>query len=319
MKYSVIVPVYKNQDSIPDLLNVLSSLNQSLNCEMEVVFVVDGSPDQCHSLLLSALDSIEYPAQLIAHSRNFGSFPAVRTGLIEANGEYFAIMAADLQEPPELIQEFFGTLAANECDIVVGTRNCREDPFFSRISSRLFWGLYRRLVVSEMPAGGIDIFGCNKTFRDNLVKLEESRSSLISLIFWLGFRRSSIGYNRGSRNSGKSAWTLNKKMEYMMDSVFAFTDYPIRWMLKTGVFFSLIFLFLAVFIAAARLAGAIEVPGYTPTILAILFIGGMNFLGLGFVGTYAWRAYENSKGRPLAVVASVHISDSLSAQKSKDE
>ena len=309
MKYSVVIPVYKNEQSIPDLLAALESLNESLQGQLEAVFVVDGSPDNSYSLLFSALDKMGFPAQLIVHSRNFGSFPAIRTGLLEARGKYFAVMAADLQEPPWLMQTFFQALDADECDVVVGTRNSRTDPLFTRLSSNLFWGVYRRLVVTEMPAGGVDVFACNTAFRDKLVELEESRSSLIALIFWLGFRRKTVGYDRQSRSRGQSAWTVRKRVEYMMDSVFAFTDYPIKLLLRFGLVGSVFLILLAIIVVAASLSGTIEVPGYAALMLAILLIGSLNMFGLGLVGTYAWRAYENSKQRPLAVVALKHMTE----------
>lgn len=162
MKFSVVIPVYKNEASIPRLLEALSNMSLQLDGEMEVVFVVDGSPDQSFGLLRAALDRLEFPAQLLAHSRNFGSFPAIRTGLAAARGDYFGVMAADLQEPPELLIAFFKALAFDECDVAIGTRTGRNDPYVSRLASGLFWGLYRRLVVHDMPEGGVDVFGCNR-------------------------------------------------------------------------------------------------------------------------------------------------------------
>ncbi len=306
MKYSIVIPVYKNEASIPRLIQALSAMNQDLHQEMEVVFVVDGSPDQSYALLCDALDSLDFPAQLLAHSRNFGSFPAIRTGLMAARGEYFGVMAADLQEPPELLVAFCTALAADECDVAIGTRNSRNDPPLSRVAAGIFWGMYRRLVVPDMPEGGVDVFGCNRAFRDQLLKLEESRSSLIALIFWLGFRRKLVGYDRQTRQEGKSAWTFGKKVEYMMDSIFAFTDYPIRLLIRIGVIGSVLSIALGIMVLAARLLGAILVPGYAATMLVVLVLGALNLLGLGLVGTYAWRAYENSKQRPLAVVALKH-------------
>ena len=219
-----------------------------------------------------------------------------------AKGDYFGVMAADLQEPPELLISFFKSLSNDECDIAIGTRNARKDPLSSRMASSIFWGLYRRLVVHDMPKGGVDIFGCNKAFREQLLQLNESRSSLIALIFWLGFRRKFIEYERQIRLEGKSAWTFKKKLEYMMDSVFAFTDYPIRLLIRMGAMGSLVALFIGLMVIAARVSGAIEVPGYAATMVVVLMLGTLNLLGLGLVGTYAWRAYENSKQRPLAIV-----------------
>ena len=303
MKFSVITPVYKNEDSITRLIDALNALNQSLDGELEAVLVVDGSPDNSFELLRNAIGQFDFPAQLLAHSRNFGSFAAIRTGLVAARGEFFGVMAADLQEPPELLVNFFESLLTDECDVVVGIRQGRQDPFISRAASSLFWGTYRRLVVPEMPGGGVDVFGCNRQFRDQLLQLEESRSSLIALIFWLGFRRKLVSYERHVRQEGKSAWTFKKKVDYMTDSIFSFTDLPIRLLIKIGLLGSILAITMALVVLVAKLVGAIEVPGYAATVLIVLVFGALNLLGIGLVGAYAWRTYENSKQRPLAVVA----------------
>jgi glycosyltransferase involved in cell wall biosynthesis len=302
MKYSVVIPVYKNEDSITRLLEALTQMNASLDKDMEAVFVVDGSPDKSFELLKIALEQVDFSAQLLTHSRNFGSFPAIRSGLIAARGEYFGVMAADLQEPPELLVTFFKSLSTDECDVAVGTRVGRKDPLLSRISSSIFWRLYRRLIIPDMPSGGVDVFGCNRQFRDQLVQLEESRSSLIALIFWLGFRRKLVGYERQVRQEGKSAWTFTKKIDYMMDSIFSFTDCPIRLLIKFGAMGSIFAIAMGISVLIARLVGVIEVPGYAATVIVVLIFGALNLLGLGLVGTYAWRTYENTKQRPLAVL-----------------
>lgn len=307
MRYSVVIPVYKNEGSLNRLIDALTVMSKELDGDMEAVLVVDGSPDQSYAMLRDSLDALPFAAQLLAHSRNFGSFPAIRTGLAAARGEYYGVMAADLQEPPELLVAFFKALAADECDVAIGTRTSRRnDPLSSRLASSIFWGLYRRLVVSDMPEGGVDVFGCNREFRDHLLELEESRSSLIALIFWLGFRRKLVGYERLERQEGTSAWTLRKKVDYMMDSIFAFTDYPIRLLTKLGAAGAALSALAGIIVIGARVFGAIRVPGYAPTMIAVLFLGALNLFGLGLVGTYAWRAYENSKQRPLAVVAQRH-------------
>jgi glycosyltransferase involved in cell wall biosynthesis len=306
MKFSVVIPVYKNEASISRLLQALSLISLELNGKMEAVFVVDGSPDQSFALLRDALDRLDFPAQVLVHSRNFGSFAAIRSGLIAARGSYFGVLAADLQEPPELLIAFLKALEADECDVAIGTRTGRNDPLISRIASGIFWGLYRRLVVHDMPEGGVDVFGCNRAFRDQLLKLEESRSSLIALIFWLGFRRKLFGYERIARLEGKSTWTLRKKIDYMMDSLFAFTDYPIRLLIRIGAAGCMLSVLFGAVVLLSHLSGHITVPGYAATILVVLFLGTLNLFGLGLVGTYAWRGYENSKQRPLAVVSMRH-------------
>lgn len=305
INYSVILPVYKNAESIDRLLAALDEMNQALNKQMEAIFVVDGSPDESYALLKEKLAVQSFDSQLLLHSRNFGSFPAIRTGLSVAKGSFCGVMAADLQEPPALLLDIFKSLQLNECDVGVGTRSSREDPFFSKFASQTFWKIYKRLVVKEMPEGGVDVFGCNTIFKDQLLQLEESRSSLIALIFWLGFRRKLFSYQRLVRQEGVSSWTLNKKIDYMMDSVFAFTDYPIKLLLKIGFFGCLLSFVIGLVIVIAKYFGQIIVPGYAATMLVVLFFGALNLFSLGLVGNYAWRAYENTKKRPLAIV-SIH-------------
>ncbi|MCF7534697.1 glycosyltransferase family 2 protein [Pseudomonas petrae] len=298
---TLVIPVYRNESNLPDLLLAISALNGELNNDLEIVFVVDGSPDRCYEILRAELPLQPFRSKLILLSRNFGSFMAIRTGLQNGSGDRFAVMAADLQEPPELVLEMNSVLLRQDIDVVVGVREGRQDPWATRTASKIFWGLYRRYVIPEIPPGGVDMFACNKAFRDTLLTLDERHSSLIAQIFWLGYRREVVTYTRQERVHGKSAWTLRKKVNYLMDSVFSFTDLPIRLLTRVGAFGSALAALFGVFTLIAKLDGMIEVPGYAMIMLAITFLGCLNLLGLGIVGSYAWRTYENTKNRPLAI------------------
>lgn len=299
---SLIVPVYCNEGSVPELLEALEFLNQSLLGNMEAVLVVDGSPDRCYEMLRDALPRCLFQSQLILLSRNFGSFPAIRVGLQVGGGSYFAVMAADLQEPPELVLRMHKILASDAADVAVGVREARDDPWHQRWPAQVFWALYRRYVVTQMPPGGVDMFGCNRAFRDALLKLEERHSSLVAQIFWLGYRREQVVYQRLPRRHGRSAWTFKRKLNYLSDSLFAFSDLPIKLLMRGGALGVAFSFMVGMVVAAARLMGAITVPGYTMIMLTIVFLGALNMLSLGIVGAYAWRAYENTKQRPLALV-----------------
>lgn len=301
MMNSLIIPVYKNESTIPDLIQAIKGLSARLKGDLEVIFAVDGSPDQSAALLSQLLPESGLRAKLLLLSRNFGSFAAIRTGLTAAEGEYLAVMAADLQEPPELLLNFFHTLQSEPVDVVIGTRETRDDPFLSQLAANGFWLMYKKFVVPDMPHGGVDVFGCNRKFRDHLVRMEESHSSLVAQLFWMGFRRKIIGYTRLARPSGKSAWTFKKRFTYLQDSIFSFTDLPIRiltWIGVAGILFSVV---LGCIVILAKLLNLIPVPGYAATVLVVAFFGAVNILGLGIVGTYAWRTYENTKRRPLAI------------------
>jgi glycosyltransferase involved in cell wall biosynthesis len=300
---SLVIPVYRNAESIPALLAALAEIDRALGGALEVVFVVDGSPDDSYLRLAAGLRSAPFRAQLLLLSRNFGAFSAIRAGLAAGTGDRYAVMAADLQEPPELVVEFARRLATGRCDVVVGQRTGRADPLLSRLPSALFWGFYRRFIQREVPAGGVDVFGCTRAVRDQIVRMTELNTSLVGLLFWVGFRREAVPYERRQRQAGRSAWTWKKKLTYLMDSVFSFSDLPIRFLLRTGALGLFLSVTLAAVVVTAKLLGTIPVPGYAATVLTVTFFGALNCFGLGIIGGYVWRTFDNTKGRPSYIVA----------------
>jgi glycosyltransferase involved in cell wall biosynthesis len=291
-----------NEGSLPRLLDELIELGSRVSGELEVVFVVDGSPDRSLEILRERLPSFPLATQLVALSRSFGSFPAIAAGLECSRGDFMAVMAADLQEPPDLIASFFEILGSRRADIVFGVRSGRSDPWLSELASRLFWRVFRRFVVQDMPPGGVDVFGCSRQVSERLLQLPETNSNLIALLFWLGYRREYVVYQRAARLEGKSAWTNSKRLRYGLNSIFNFTDLPIRLLLCLG---SIAFVAACIgsgIVIAAKLRSGIPVPGYTPIILASLFFGALTSLGFGIVGQYLWLALQSSHRRPEYVI-----------------
>jgi glycosyltransferase involved in cell wall biosynthesis len=306
MLYTIVIPVYKNEESLPDLLSQLEELNTCIQGQfgmsLEVVFVVDGSPDNSFGHLSSRMNQLPFPFQVAALSRNFGAFSAVRAGLSLAKGDFIATKAADNQEPIQLYVEFLKVLYQEKHDVVVAMRKSRDDPWFSKVMAKVFWGTYRRIIQNEIPPGGADVFGCTKEVRNNILKLRELNTSLIGLLFWIGFKRKMIPYTRLAREKGKSSWSFQKKIHYVMDSFFAFSDLPIKLMYFAGglgITFSIIFSIMAIW---DKLNHNVDVPGYTATILVISFFGGLNLLAFGIIGSYVWRSYENTKRRPDFII-----------------
>jgi len=299
---SLIVPVYGNSRSIRPLVETVEGIEQQVKGGLETIFVVDGSPDDSRERLLAALAGRQIKAQVVEHSRNFGSFAAIRTGMSRARGRYIAVMAADLQEPPELVVEFLRRLASGEVDVVAGERRSRDDRGDS--ASSLYWNLYRRFIMGEIPSGGVDVFACNVAVRDVICSLESVHTSLVAQLFWVGFRREMVPYDRRP-SPGPSGWTFRRKLRYLSDSVFAFTDVPVRALWLIGLLGLVLGSVFAAAVLIARISGAISVPGYTATILVIVFFGSLNMVGLGIIGSYVWRAYETVKGRPGSIVRDV--------------
>lgn len=304
-RYSVVIPVYGNAGTIRDLVTRLQKVAEQLAAPMEAVFVVDGSPDNSLDLLREELASANLLSRVVIHSRNFGSFPAIRMGFALSRGEYIGVMAADLQEPPELMTDFFSTMENQRVDVVVGRREGRNDPGMSTMLSRTFWAMYRRLVLPEIPRGGVDVFGCTRRVADRLLELNESHSSLVALLYWVGYKRVEVPYKRLERTVGKSGWTMKKKLGYLSDSVFAFTDLPIVALTTVGVLGSITTVVVSIIVLISRLVGGIEYPGYTALMLVMLFSTFLTLGGLGIVGSYVYRTFENSKNRPISIAMTV--------------
>ena len=268
---------------------------------MEGVFVVDGSPDGSSSFCDDCCRSGGSASQLVTHSRNFGSFAAIRTGFAVARGDFMAAMAADLQEPAELVKQFFGHLASGEYDVAVGARAGRADPRTTMLLSRAFWSLYRRWVHREIPpAAWISSAVPGKS--------QPNWSSLTNLA------RASSGCSIGSDSAAwKSLMSARRarpvaavghcagSSTYFLDSVFSFTDIPVTLLMVIGAIGGGVTAIGSVVVLVAKLTGAIQQTGYTPLMLVILLSTFALMFSLGIVGSYVWRTYENSKGRPGAV------------------
>lgn len=303
--FSLVVPVYRNEANIGDLIEALEELNMALRSRLEVVFVIDGSPDNSGELLTTALPNLSFQTKIAFHSRNFGSFAAIRTGLELVSGDYVAVMAADLQEPPSLVVQFFEVLERGEVDVVFGQRAGRDDSLLNDVLSNSFWWLYRKLIVRDVPKGGVDIFGCNMRARDAVLSISEPNSSLIAQLFWIGFRREFVPYVRRPRMRGESAWKLSRRVRYMMDSIFSFSDLPILLVLWVGVLGCILSVLFGIAVAAARIFGLIVEPGYASLVLLIAFFGSASLAVQGIIGSYLWRTFENTKQRPLRIISHV--------------
>jgi hypothetical protein len=170
------------------------------------------------------------------------------------------------------------------------------------LGSSLFWWLYRRFVIRDMPSGGVDVFGCSREIRDQIVRFREVNTNLIALLFWVGYRREYVRYDRQPRLEGKSAWTAGKKLRYGLNSVFNFTDLPVQILLYSGAIALALSVAVTLLVGLARVTGRIIVPGYTPVVLGIMFFGALTSLGFGIIGQYLWLALQNTRQRPNFLV-----------------
>ena len=298
---SIVVPVFKNEESIDRLLNRVTSLASSLVGDVEAIFVVDGSPDSSLSLLQTSLPNTTFDSKIILLSRNFGAFSAIRAGLREADGTATVVMAADLQEPISLIEELLGLVVKDGVDIAVGVRQARKDSFVSRFLSSSFWRFFNRLTTLEMPKGGVDIFALSRDARQKINEFEESSTSLVGLIYWIGFKRQEVSYLREKRAEGVSSWSLRKRINYAKDSITAFSEIPLSIFLWSGVIGALVSLLLVVVLIVRLFMNQNDDVSRQLVSIGLLFVVSYLMSGLGLLGTYLWRVSDNVRKRPDSI------------------
>lgn len=303
---SIIVPVYYNEGSLIDLFHELSVLEKRLletDISMELIFVDDGSGDRSLNTLLEIKDRREETI-VIKLSRNFGALHAIKTGLQFATGDCFTFIAADLQDPPELLIQMIELWKSGE-KYIVAARRGRQDPPLSKLFSAIYYFLIRLFVIRDYPSEGYDLALMDRSLLPYLLK--SSKNINIPLFaYWLGFKPTVINYERQKRVYGKSRWTFWKKVKLFFDSLLGFSIVPIRFMSLTGVLVSLTSFAYGIFIIANAIMGRIDVRGFATTVTLISFLLGIIIVMLGIIGEYLWRIFDEINQRPETVIDEIY-------------
>ena len=300
---SIIVPVYQNELEIDEFVNRMSVLRNKLLTDdygLDLIFVDDGSSDNSLKILKKNLETFDL--KIIKLTRNFGQIPAIQSGLNYASGKYIGIISADLQDPPELFMQMLTYLQAG-VKLVVAEREYREDGFFTKIFSNMYWGLVKKYSMKEFPSGGFDFCLFDRQVASELVLIKEKNTNIFPLIYWLGFPPKIIKYKRGKRYGGRSAWTFWKKLKLAVDTIIGFTYLPTRFVSMSAISVSLFAFFYSLYIFSGWLLGYAHAPdGWTTITLLILIIGGVILFSLGIVSEYLLRILDETRKRPNYII-----------------
>lgn len=300
---SIVVPVYHNEASLADLLSEFQSLaRRNPQDHFEFIFVDDGSRDNSFETLQTLLQQ-EPRMRAIKLSRNFGSNAAILAGLNDASGEAIAVIAADLQDPPELIHEML-TYWRQGRKVALAARKGRGDPGVTSLTSDVFYGLFRRFAIKSMPERGFDFFLIDRQVCDLVKGIQENNAYLMGLILWLGFDPAVIYYDRRQREKhyGRSMWTYAKKLKYFIDSFVAFSYMPLRATSLIGIGLSILGLCYAIVVILARLFWGIHAEGWASLMVVLLVVSGVQMTMIGILGEYMWRNLDETRRRPRFVV-----------------
>ena len=298
---TIITPAFNEEKNLPILFEKISKVLETQNEVWEWIVIDDHSSDRTPEVLLN-LSKTHHNIRIFRLSRNFGSHMALLCGLENALGKCALLMAADLQDPPEVIPDLLLKWRSGS-QVVWATRANRiGQKKISLFTSNLYWGTLRRLAgLNSVPPKGADFFLIDRKVIDALSKFQERNLSLYPLLIWMGFRQGEVSYSKQARLHGISGWTLKKKIKLFVDSLIAFSPFPIRLLSFFGFCVALVGFCYALVIIAHFLGG--ERPqGWASLMVVLLVLGGGQMLMFGVVGEYLWRTLEEGRERPRYLV-----------------
>jgi dolichol-phosphate mannosyltransferase len=291
-KLSIVIPVYFNEGSLPALEKSLAELEARLEAkdiDLELIFVNDGSRDKSLEIL-KKIQSRRPETTVLNHLANRGSMASIQTGLMRVTGDCFTYLAADLQDPPDLLLEMVGEWRNGE-RFVIRTRASRTDPALTRFFAWVNYKLVRLLVMPTYPSGGFDMAIMDKVFLPHLMRC--GRNKNLAMFAWsLGIPAKILTYHRREREHGKSMWTFRKKINYFIDSSIGFSVKPMRLASVIGFTIAMICFIYTVIVVIGKLTGLIKTPGFTALAAMLGFLNGCLFMFLGLLGEYMWRIYQ---------------------------
>jgi dolichol-phosphate mannosyltransferase len=300
---SVIVPVYFNEGSLAaTYVKLRDELSKNeLIGSYEIIFIDDGSKDRSFDVLLDIKRSSDSSVRIIKFPRNFGQVAAMMAGYEHARGKCVINISADLQDPPELISEMLRQHVLHKHDVVICNREDRDESWYRKTTSKLFYKAMRTLSFPSMPEGGFDYVLISERVRSIILASEEANPFWQGQILWTGHSTTFIPYKRLIRTHGTSRWTFGKKIKYLLDGVLAYSYFPLRAMTVIGIGIFCLGIMYTIVILINYYFG--DVPkGWTPIMILLLLFSGIQMLMLGVIGEYLWRALEQVRKRPLYLI-----------------
>lgn len=303
--FSLVLPVYNEEQNIETLWRRVSKVMNKLQQPYELIFVNDSSTDGTARLLLKLHNKYPRFVKIINFSRNFGHQTAVTAGLQYTSGEMIAVLDADLQDPPELLPQFFDTLRTGY-DVVYAIRKNRKENRAMKFLYSFFYRILKLIATIDIPPDSGDFCVMNKKTVAVLNSLPERNRFIRGLRRWVGFRQIGLSYERNARYAGKSKYSMAKLFQLAFDGIFSFSYVPLQIMFFLGLgsfAISLLGIVRALYLKYFTSSYS-QVPGFATTYILLMFIGGLILFSIGVLGEYIRRIYDEVKRRPQYIIES---------------
>ncbi len=300
-KISVVIPIYNEEQTIPELYERLQKTVSGITEDYELIFVNDGSKD--NSLLeILKLTKLDPRVYYINFSRNFGHQIAVTAGLEASRGKAVVIIDGDLQDPPELIKDLYNKYTEGY-EVVYAKRRVRKgESAFKKISAKIFYRTLKRLTSIDIPLDTGDFRIIDRKVVDYLNQMPEYNKFLRGQIAWLGFKQSEVLFDRDKRKYGKTGYSLGKMFRLAFDGITGFSDKPLQLVTKIGFSISFVSFIIILYAIYSHFILNKTITGWTSLIISSMFIGGIQLVSIGIIGEYISRIHKNVLKRPLYII-----------------
>lgn len=299
--FSVTVPVYNEIESLPELYRRVREAMQQTGETWELVLIDDGSQDGSTEVILSLAEQDQHVRPVI-FARNFGHQIAITAGLDFSRGEATIIMDADLQDPPEVILDLIQKWREGY-EVVYAVRAEREgETFFKKATASLFYRLINRITDVDIPLDTGDFRLLDRQVVDTLNSMRERHRFPRGMAAWVGFRQIGVPYKRAARFAGETKYPFKKMLRLALNAVTSFSYFPLQMATYLGFLCAGASALAIPVVIVLRLVGSQAFFGQATTLIAVLFLGGIQLISLGILGEYIGRLYDEAKGRPMYIV-----------------
>jgi polyisoprenyl-phosphate glycosyltransferase len=300
--YSLVVPIFNEEQTLPELQRRLAALLDRLDGSSEVLLVDDGSRDGSYSEI-ERIVAADPRFRAVRLSRNFGHQIAITAGLDLAGGEAVVVLDADLQDPPEVVLELARRWREGY-DVVYAVREARAgETRFKEWTAAGFYRLFRRIADVDIPVDVGDFRLVDRRALDAFKLMRENNRFVRGMFAWIGYRQTGVPYERSVRHAGDTKYPLRKMVKFATDGIVSFSNAPLRIVLKLGFLVSIGSFVFGISALVVRLLGLYSVPGLASLVVVTAFVGGVQLIVLGVIGEYIARIHDEVKNRPLYLVS----------------
>lgn len=298
---SVVVPMYFEEEVAQECYNRLKSVMLQNNINYEFVFVNDGSTDRTMEIL-SEIAANDFRTKIVNFARNFGHQVAVTAGIAAAKGDAIVIIDADLQDPPEVIPELIAKWEEGY-EVVYAKRKQRKgETWFKLLTAKYFYKFLNYMSDIDIPKDTGDFRIIDRKIANVFNQMTERNRFIRGMMSWVGFRQTYVEYERDERFAGETKYPLKKMIKFASDGIIAFSTKPLRIVMSLGLLSVLISIIVLLYTITVKVFGHGTQTGWASIMVAITFFSGIQLLGLGIVGQYIARIYDESKNRPIYIV-----------------